>query len=61
MHLPITLLRQPKHRHFALLDEQRLCRMLLTAQEQPPGERWVEVPAIRPEWIGKPVPGGVIS
>lgn len=61
MPLSIAPLRQPKRRHFALLDEQRLCRMLLTAQERPRGERWVEVPEIRPDWIGKPVPQSVMS
>ena len=56
MPLSLALLRPPRRRHYALLDEQRRCRMLLTAEQRPRGERWVEVPEIRLEWIGKPVP-----
>lgn len=61
MPFSIALLHQPKRRHYVLLDEQRHCRMLLTTPERPHGEHWVEVPEIRPEWIGRPVPQSGIS
>ncbi|MEL7558422.1 hypothetical protein [Stutzerimonas chloritidismutans] len=51
-----TLFRQRPLRHYALLDEQDRCRMLLTAKERPHGERWVEIAEIRLNWIGKPLP-----
>lgn len=61
MPLPIALLRQPRRRHYALLDEQRRCRMLLTAEQPPRGANWVEVPEICLQWIGKPVPGAAMT
>lgn len=61
MPFSIPLLRQPRRRHYALLDEQRLCRMLLTAEQPPSGELWVEVPEICLQWIGRPVPGAGTS
>lgn len=56
MHLLSLLTRQPPRRHYALLDEERRCRMQLTAAERPKGESWIEIPEIRPEWIGKKLP-----
>jgi len=50
------LQRQPRYRHYALLDGDHHCRMLLTAAERPTGERWREIPEIRPEWIGRKLP-----
>ncbi|MCQ4277592.1 hypothetical protein NA643_00700 [Pseudomonas stutzeri] len=51
-----TLFRHRPPRHYALLDDQDRCRMLLTAKERPHGERWVEIAEIRLGWIGKPLP-----
>lgn len=51
-----ALLRRSAPRHYALLDEQRCCRMLLTAAQQPNGDGWVEVPEMRLSLIGKPLP-----
>ncbi|HBM09864.1 hypothetical protein CXF92_09340 [Pseudomonas sp. Choline-3u-10] len=51
-----TLFRQHLPRHYALLDDQDRCRMLLTAKKRPIGERWVEIAEIRLGWIGKPLP-----
>jgi hypothetical protein len=50
------LFRRRARRHYALLDDQHFCRMLLTADARPPGERWVEIPEIRLGWIGKRLP-----
>lgn len=55
------LFQRPKRRHFALLDEQRRCRMLLTAVERPSSTQWIEVPEIRLVWLGKPIPGALQS
>ncbi|MGE6529100.1 hypothetical protein ACQKEM_08755 [Pseudomonas sp. NPDC077382] len=52
-----TLFRHRPPRHYALLDDEDRCRMLLTAKERPHGERWVEIAEIRLGWIGKPLPG----
>lgn len=51
-----ALLRRSAPRHYALLDEQRCCRMLLTATKRPDGDRWVEVSEMRLGLIGKPLP-----
>lgn len=51
-----ALLRRSAPRHYALLDEQRCCRMLMTATKQPDGDHWVEVPEMRLGLIGKPLP-----
>ncbi|QWV16945.1 hypothetical protein [Stutzerimonas zhaodongensis] len=51
-----TLFRQHPPRHYALLDDQDRCRMLLTAKKRPIGERWVEIAEVRLGWIGKPLP-----
>lgn len=53
----ISLLQRPRRRHYALLDEDDRCRMLLTAVEPPRSERWIEVAEIRLDWIGKSIPG----
>ncbi|KRW73524.1 hypothetical protein ACYCFL_07970 [Stutzerimonas nitrititolerans] len=55
------LFQRPKRRHFALLDEERRCRMLLTTVERPCSAQWIEVPEIRLDWIGKPIPGALQS
>ncbi|SFI83932.1 hypothetical protein SAMN05216194_101585 [Stutzerimonas kunmingensis] len=39
----LSLLRRRKPRHFALLDEQGRCRMLLSSAGRPDGANWVEV------------------
>ncbi|MFV0455998.1 MAG: hypothetical protein ACK5NQ_13580 [Pseudomonas sp.] len=56
MPLWTSLFQRPKRRHYALLDERNHCCMLLTAVERPRNERWIEVPEIRLEWLGKPIP-----
>ena len=56
MSLWISLFQRPKRRHYALLDEEHRCRMLLTAVEPPRSERWIEVAEIRLDWIGKSIP-----
>lgn len=38
MSLWISLFQRPKRRHYALLDEEHRCRMLLTAIEPPRSE-----------------------
>lgn len=51
-----NLFRPRAARHYALLDNQQCCCMLLTAKQRPQGERWVEITEIRLGWIGKPLP-----
>lgn len=55
MFLLIRLFARPARRHYALLDEQQRCRMLLTATERPRGERWVEVGEARLGMLGQPL------
>lgn len=56
MSLLTALLRRPAPRHYALLDEQRRCRMLLTSIAPPRGDGWVEVDEIGLGMIGRPLP-----
>lgn len=60
MPLSTALLRRlfsrQERRHYALLDDKRHCRMLLTATQRPEGDRWVEVVEARLAWIGRPLP-----
>lgn len=56
MSLLDALLRRSIPRHYALLDDQRCCRMLMTAAKQPDGDHWVEVPEMRLGLIGKTLP-----
>ncbi|MBS67067.1 MAG: hypothetical protein CMK98_01650 [Pseudomonas sp.] len=52
----LSLLRRRKPRHFALLDEQGRCRMLLSSACRPDGANWVEVEEARLSWIGRRLP-----
>ena len=54
--LPALFLRRPVCRHYALLDEEQCCQMLLTAAEPPRNGHWVQVDEIRLGWIGRPLP-----
>ena len=56
MSLLTALFQRPVRRHYALLDEERCCRMLLTAVQPPQGGHWVQVNEIRLGWIGRPLP-----
>jgi hypothetical protein len=56
MSLLDALLGRSTPRHYALLDDQRCCRMLMTATRQPAGDHWVEVPEMRLGLIGKTLP-----
>lgn len=56
MTLLTALFRRPIRRHYALLDDQQRCRMLLTSTQRPHGERWIEVMEIRLGWIGQALP-----
>lgn len=48
--------KRPSPRHYALLDEQNRCRMLLSAVERPLGNRWMEVGEACLGMLGKPLP-----
>lgn len=61
MPMSLASLRRSPHRHYAFVDENDCCRMLLTAANRPRGERWVEVREIRLDWIGKPLPVSGVS
>lgn len=55
MSLLTVIFWRPVRRHYALLDEERCCRMLLTATERPHGEHWVEVDDVCLGMIGRPL------
>jgi len=55
MSLLTRLFSRPVRRHYALLDEQQRCRMLLTATERPNGERWVEIGEASLGMLGQPL------
>lgn len=61
MPMSLALLRRPMRRHYAFVDDQDCCRMLLTAVNRPHGERWIEVREIRLDWIGKPIPASSVA
>ncbi|MCQ4295769.1 hypothetical protein NAU58_09300 [Pseudomonas stutzeri] len=52
----LSLLRRRTPRHFALLDEQGRCRMLLSSVHRPTGAEWVEIHEARLGWIGRELP-----
>lgn len=52
----LSLLRRRTLRHFALLDENGLCRMLLSSSEKPAGAKWIEIHEARLSWIGHEIP-----
>ncbi len=52
----LSLLRRPKPRHFALLDEHGRCRMLLSSAGKPEGAGWIELQELRLSWIGQQLP-----
>lgn len=54
MSILATLFGRRALRHYALLDDQQRCAMMLTAEQRPQGERWVEIAEIRLGWLGKP-------
>ncbi|KJH83383.1 hypothetical protein [Stutzerimonas stutzeri] len=56
MTLLTALFRRPIRRHYALLDDEQRCRMLLTSTQRPQGERWIEVMEIHLGWIGQALP-----
>ncbi|HCJ31260.1 MAG TPA: hypothetical protein DHV63_18670 [Pseudomonas sp.] len=56
MSLLTALFRRPLRRHYALLDDQHRCCLLLTAMERPHGDRWAEVGEISLGMIGRPLP-----
>ncbi|MHB0763069.1 hypothetical protein ACYCFC_01490 [Stutzerimonas sp. NM35] len=61
MLMSLAVLRRPMRRHYAFVDDEDSCRMLLTAASRPHGERWVEVREIRLDWIGKPIPSSGVA
>ena len=56
MSLLTALFNRPSRHHFALLDEDQCCRMLLTATQPPQSGHWVQVDEICLGWIGRPLP-----
>lgn len=42
-------------RHFALLDNQGLCRALRQCRECPTDGNWIEVNESCPAWLGRPL------
>ena len=56
MSLLTALFQRPVRRHYALLDEEQCCRMLLTAAQPPRSGHWVQVDEICLGWIGRPLP-----
>lgn len=45
-------------RHFALLDNQGICRALRQSSQAPSSSHWVEVHKPHPGWLEKPLPAG---
>ena len=45
-------------RHFALIDDEGLCRALRQMQEHPNQSGWVEVREPSIAWLGAPLPAG---
>lgn len=56
MSLLTALFHRPVRHHYALLDEDQCCRMLLTAVQPPERGNWVQVDEICLGWIGRPLP-----
>ncbi|AHL74452.1 hypothetical protein CH92_04855 [Stutzerimonas stutzeri] len=61
MTLLTALFRRPTRRHYALIDDQQRCRMLLTSTQRPHGELWFEVMEIRLGWIGQSLPQAALK
>jgi hypothetical protein len=45
-------------RHFALIDDEGLCRALRQMQDHPSQAGWVEVREPSVSWLGSPLPAG---
>ncbi len=56
MSLLTALFSRPERHHYALLDENQCCRMLLTAAQPPQNGNWIQVDDIHLSWIGRPLP-----
>ncbi len=56
MSLLTALFQRPARRHYALLDEDQCCRMLLTSEQPPRSGHWVQVDEVCLGWIGRPLP-----
>lgn len=56
MQLLKSLLQRPSMRHFALLDQNGICRGLRHSRERPAGSCWVEVGECRLAWLQRRLP-----
>lgn len=53
-----SLLFRPRLRHYALLDENGVCRALRQCAQPPTDGRWVEIEQGLPHWLNRPLPAG---